>query len=97
MRYRQRLFQFACVLLLRIACKFCRLLSSLHRSRLVFIDLIASWVSIRSCCCVTRARQVGGVVETNRPDTKNAQYQACIKQGDLLLNRVQKLGRVVDA
>lgn len=41
--------------------------------------------------------QVGGVVETNRPDTKNAQYQACIKQGDLLLNRVQKLGRVVDA
>ena len=41
--------------------------------------------------------QVGGVVETNRPDTKNAQYQACIKQGDFLLNRVQKLGRVVDA
>eukprot|EP00752_Nemacystus_decipiens_P006181 g5578.t1 len=41
--------------------------------------------------------KVGGVVETNRPDTKNAQYQACIKQGDLLLNRVQKLGRVVDA
>ena len=41
--------------------------------------------------------QVGGVVETNRPDTKNAQYQACIKQGDVLLNRVQKLGRVVDA
>ena len=41
--------------------------------------------------------QVGGVVETNRPDTKNAQYQACIKQGDLLLNRVQKLGRVVEA
>ncbi|CAM9571317.1 unnamed protein product [Ectocarpus sp. 12 AP-2014] len=41
--------------------------------------------------------KVGGVVETNRPDSKNAQYQACIKQGDLLLNRVQKLGRVVDA
>ncbi|CAN0104079.1 unnamed protein product [Ascophyllum nodosum] len=41
--------------------------------------------------------KVGGVVETNRPDTKNAQYQACIKQGDFLLNRVQKLGRVVDA
>eukprot|EP00904_Undaria_pinnatifida_P012431 jgi/Undpi1/8318/HiC_scaffold_25.g10787.m1 len=41
--------------------------------------------------------KVGGVVETNRPDTKNAQYQACIKQGDVLLNRVQKLGRVVDA
>ena len=24
---------------------------------------------------------------TNRPDSKNAQYQTCIKQGDILLNR----------
>lgn len=55
-----------------------------------FYSLI--WVLRVFCVC-----QVGGVVETNRPDSKNAQYQACIKQGDLLLNRVQKLGRVVDA
>lgn len=41
--------------------------------------------------------KVGGVVETNRPDHKNAQYQNCIKQGDLLLNRIQKLGRVINA
>lgn len=39
---------------------------------------------------------VGGVVETTRPDTKNALYQKTIKQGDLLLNRVQKLSRVID-
>ncbi|KAJ3415918.1 26S proteasome non-ATPase regulatory subunit 6 [Chytridiales sp. JEL 0842] len=39
--------------------------------------------------------KVGGVVETNRPDAKNAQYQATIKQGDLLLNRIQKLSRVI--
>lgn len=32
--------------------------------------------------------KVGGIVETNRPDSKNAQYQNTIKQGDLLLNRV---------
>ena len=31
--------------------------------------------------------QVGGIVITNRPDSKNAQYQSCIKQGDILLNR----------
>ena len=31
-----------------------------------------------------------------RPDAKNAQYQAAIKQGDLILNRLQKLSRVVD-
>jgi 26S proteasome regulatory subunit N7 len=40
--------------------------------------------------------KVAGVVETNRPDSKNAQYQAAIKQGDLLLNRVQKLSRVIN-
>jgi len=40
--------------------------------------------------------KVGGIVETNRPDTKNAQYQTTIKQGDLLLNRVQKLSRVIN-
>jgi len=38
----------------------------------------------------------GGVIETNRPDKKNAQYQLVIKQGDALLNRIQKLSRVVD-
>ena len=40
--------------------------------------------------------KVGGVVETNRPDSKNWQYQSTIKQGDILLNRVQKLSRVIN-
>uniref|UniRef100_A0A336LFE0 26S proteasome non-ATPase regulatory subunit 6 n=1 Tax=Culicoides sonorensis TaxID=179676 RepID=A0A336LFE0_CULSO len=40
--------------------------------------------------------RVGGIVETNRPDNKNWQYQATIKQGDILLNRVQKLSRVIN-
>ncbi|EDO30816.1 predicted protein [Nematostella vectensis] len=40
--------------------------------------------------------KVGGIVETNRPDHKNWQYQATIKQGDLLLNRIQKLSRVIN-
>jgi hypothetical protein len=31
-----------------------------------------------------------------RPDAKNALYQATIKQGDLLLNRLQKLSKVID-
>lgn len=39
---------------------------------------------------------VGGVIETTRPDAKNALYQKTIKQGDLLLNRVQKLSRIID-
>ena len=40
--------------------------------------------------------KVRGIVITTRPDTKNAQYQATIKQGDILLNRVQKLSRVIN-
>ncbi|XP_018323910.1 26S proteasome non-ATPase regulatory subunit 6 [Agrilus planipennis] len=43
-----------------------------------------------------RIDRVGGIVETNRPDQKNAQFNAVIKQGDLLLNRVQKLSRVIN-
>jgi len=39
--------------------------------------------------------KVGGIIQTNRPDQKNWQYQAVIKQGDLLLNRIQKLSRVI--
>jgi 26S proteasome regulatory subunit N7 len=31
-----------------------------------------------------------------RPDAKNALYLETIKRGDLLLNRVQKLSRVID-
>lgn len=39
---------------------------------------------------------VRGVVETTRPDAKNALYHRTIKQGDILLNRVQRLSRVID-
>jgi 26S proteasome regulatory subunit N7 len=40
--------------------------------------------------------KVGGVVETNRPDAKNTLYQDAIKKGDQLLNRIQKLSRVIN-
>lgn len=40
--------------------------------------------------------KVGGIIETKRPDQKNALYLETIRRGDLLLNRVQKLSRVVD-
>jgi 26S proteasome regulatory subunit N7 len=39
--------------------------------------------------------KVGGIVETNRLDTKNLQYVKTIKEGDLLLNRIQKLTKVI--
>eukprot|EP01095_Lingulamoeba_sp_RSL-Kostka_P010437 TRINITY_DN3752_c0_g2_i7.p1 TRINITY_DN3752_c0_g2~~TRINITY_DN3752_c0_g2_i7.p1 ORF type:complete len:383 (+),score=122.01 TRINITY_DN3752_c0_g2_i7:96-1244(+) len=40
--------------------------------------------------------KVSGIVETTRPDNLNSQYQNTIRQGDLLLNRVQKLSRVIN-
>jgi len=39
--------------------------------------------------------KVGGIVETNRPDARNLQYQTLIKQGDSLLNRIQNLTKVL--
>ncbi|PWN54312.1 putative RPN7-subunit of the regulatory particle of the proteasome [Violaceomyces palustris] len=37
--------------------------------------------------------KVHGIVETRRPDGKNAQYNRIIKEGDVLLNSLQKLSR----
>lgn len=43
-------------------------------------------------CVVDRAN---GIVETNRPDSKNAQYHLLIKQGDGLLTKMQKYSAAV--
>jgi 26S proteasome regulatory subunit N7 len=40
--------------------------------------------------------KVARVVETNRPDAKNAQYQESLREGDNLLNSIQKLSRVIN-
>jgi 26S proteasome regulatory subunit N7 len=40
--------------------------------------------------------RVAGTVETTVLDKRHANYQALIKQGDLLLNRIQKLSKIVD-
>ncbi|KAI9594737.1 26S proteasome subunit RPN7-domain-containing protein [Syncephalis fuscata] len=60
-----------------------------------FIDReLSRFISLGRLHCVID--KVNGIVETNRPDAKNAQYQTCIKQGDILLNRIQKLSRVIN-
>jgi 26S proteasome regulatory subunit N7 len=43
-----------------------------------------------------RIDAVQGVLETTRPDSKNHLYQATLREGDLLLNRIQKLSRVIN-
>jgi 26S proteasome regulatory subunit N7 len=38
-----------------------------------------------------------GIIQSSRPDTKNAQYNEVIKQGDALLNKVQRLARIISS
>lgn len=60
-----------------------------------FIDKeLSRFIAVGRLHC--KIDKVGGVVETNRPDSKNWLYQETIKKGDLLLNRVQKLSRVIN-
>lgn len=39
--------------------------------------------------------KVAGIIVTNRPDVKNAQYHDLIKQGDALLNQIHRLTRTI--
>ena len=39
--------------------------------------------------------KVNGIVETKRADGKNAMYSSVLKNGDALLNSIQKLSRVI--
>jgi len=57
-----------------------------------FISVGRLTAKIDKCCGGGGA----GIVETTRPDLKNAQYQDMISKGDALLGRIQKLARVVD-
>jgi 26S proteasome regulatory subunit N7 len=60
-----------------------------------FLDYHAS----RFIACGSLSAKIdkyGGVIVTQRPDGKNAEYREMIHQGDLLLNRIQKLARAVD-
>lgn len=60
-----------------------------------FIEMeLAKFIAAGRLHC--KIDKVRGIVETNRPDSKNDQYQRCIKQGDILLNRIQKLSRVIN-
>jgi len=55
---------------------------------------LSRFVAVGRLAC--KIDKVGGVIETNRPNNRNAQYATVIKNGDALLNRVQKLSRVIN-
>eukprot|EP00933_Yihiella_yeosuensis_P045881 TRINITY_DN41302_c0_g1_i1.p1 TRINITY_DN41302_c0_g1~~TRINITY_DN41302_c0_g1_i1.p1 ORF type:complete len:416 (-),score=115.44 TRINITY_DN41302_c0_g1_i1:129-1295(-) len=60
-----------------------------------FIDEeLSSFISSGKLAC--KIDKVGGVVESNEADRRSQVYVEIIKQGDLLLNRMQKLSGVLD-
>lgn len=60
-----------------------------------FIDTeLASFISSGKLTC--KIDKVGGVVESNEADSRSQVYVEIIKQGDLLLNRMQKLSGAID-
>lgn len=74
------------------------MLSSMAKSFGIPVSLLDAELSkfIASGRLSAKIDKVGDVVETTRPDTKNLQYQDIIRKGDLLLNRIQKLARVIN-
>ncbi|KAI1791725.1 PCI-domain-containing protein [Ganoderma leucocontextum] len=72
-------------------------LDSLARSFGMSIDFVDNELSrfIASGRLHCTIDKVNGVVETNRPSLKNAQYETVIRQGDILLNAVQRLSKVL--
>eukprot|EP00441_Pelagodinium_beii_P026199 CAMPEP_0197658908 /NCGR_PEP_ID=MMETSP1338-20131121/45520_1 /TAXON_ID=43686 ORGANISM="Pelagodinium beii, Strain RCC1491" /NCGR_SAMPLE_ID=MMETSP1338 /ASSEMBLY_ACC=CAM_ASM_000754 /LENGTH=391 /DNA_ID=CAMNT_0043235595 /DNA_START=48 /DNA_END=1223 /DNA_ORIENTATION=+ len=55
---------------------------------------LSSFISSGKLTC--KIDKVGGVVESNEADSRSQVYVEIIKQGDLLLNRMQKLSGAID-
>lgn len=57
-------------------------------------DLARFIAAGRISCTIDRVTGKG-VIETNRPDDKNKQYQNVVRQGDQLITKLQKYGQAV--
>merc|ERR1712070_283419 len=60
-----------------------------------FIDAeLSSFISSGKLSC--KIDKVGGVIESDSADNRSSVYKEIIKQGDMLLNRMQKLSGAID-
>ncbi|VWU49833.1 26S proteasome regulatory subunit RPN7, putative, partial [Hepatocystis sp. ex Piliocolobus tephrosceles] len=55
---------------------------------------VASFIANGKLNC--KIDKVSGSIESNQPNQRNTMYMDTIKMGDILLNRIQKLSRVID-
>jgi len=59
-----------------------------------FLDQeLSSFIASNELTC--KIDKVNGIVEMSRIDNRNAQYADIIKKGDVVLNRMQRLSRVI--
>jgi len=54
---------------------------------------LASYIAAGKLNC--KIDRVGGIVHIERTHSKNRDYQRILKQGDVLLNRIQRLSRII--
>eukprot|EP00831_Metopus_contortus_P013954 TRINITY_DN15717_c0_g1_i1.p1 TRINITY_DN15717_c0_g1~~TRINITY_DN15717_c0_g1_i1.p1 ORF type:complete len:126 (+),score=44.29 TRINITY_DN15717_c0_g1_i1:78-455(+) len=61
----------------------------------VFLDKeLSTFIAAGRINC--KIDKVAGIIESNRPDERLALYQNIVKEGDFLLNRIQKLSRAIE-
>lgn len=61
-----------------------------------FLDRdLAKFIAANRINCTIDRVTGKGVIETNRPDDKNKQYQDVVRQGDQLITKLQKYGQAV--
>ncbi|KAK3955198.1 26S proteasome subunit RPN7-domain-containing protein [Pseudoneurospora amorphoporcata] len=61
-----------------------------------FLDRdLAKFIAAGRIPCTIDRVNGNGVIETNRPDDKNKQYQDVVRQGDQLITKLQKYGQAV--
>lgn len=69
----------------------------LFRSILLLINYsdLAKFIAAERIPCTIDRVTGKGIIETNRPDDKNKQYNDVVKQGDQLITKLQKYGQAV--
>lgn len=64
-------------------------------TKVEFLDReLSRFISVGRLNC--KLDKVGGTIKTSRPDKRNTQYLSLIKHGDQLLNRIQKLTKIIN-
>jgi len=60
-----------------------------------FIDKeLSEFIAAKKLHC--KIDKISGIVESEKVDKRNNLYQTAVKQGDFLLNKLQKLSRIID-